>query len=94
MADPAITPGPQTSEGKIAIVTVVLGILGTITPALLEMFTSLKDAYPNSAVLATVASVVGMLVTLLTALGYIKARSSLKETVIENSAAAQAAKVP
>jgi hypothetical protein len=73
-----ITPGLQTSEGKLAAVAVALGVLGTIAPALLELVSSLRDAYPHSALLATAASAVGMIVTALIATGYAKQRTALK----------------
>jgi len=80
VATPAvsITPGLQTSEGKLAAVAVALGVLGTIAPALLELVSSLRDAYPHSALLATAASAVGMIVTALIATGYAKQRTALK----------------
>jgi hypothetical protein len=63
----------------------MLGVLGTIAPALLELVSSLRDAYPHSALLATAASAVGMIVTALVATGYAKQRTALKVAALKQA---------
>jgi hypothetical protein len=86
---PAITPGLQTSEGKAALVAVILGVLGTALPPVIAMFSELGKSYPNSALLATIASVLAIGLTCLTATGYAKQRTTLKVAALNQQGFAQ-----
>ena len=80
---PTVTPGPQTSEGKLAIVATVLGVLGTVVPPLADFFSNMAAAYPGAHILVTITSVVSLLATILVTLGYAKARSSVKVAALQ-----------
>ncbi len=80
-----LAPGVSTSEGKIAIVFMALSTLGVVAPGLLEMFTNLRDAHPQSAALATAASIVSLIVGALVATGYAKQRTTLKVAALNGT---------
>ena len=90
MADTAspLTPGPSTSEGKIAIASTVLGVLAAVIPPLWTAFSNLKETYPQVTWIAGIVSVLGVVTTLLTALGYGSQRTALKQTAIQAAAVA------
>jgi hypothetical protein len=87
MADPvteaAVTPGIQTSEFKLAAVSQVLGILATVIPTLLTLFTDLKTSYPNWTWLGPLIGGLGIAATVLTSLGYTKARAAIKVAALQ-----------
>ena len=89
MADPvtpAVTPGLSTSEGKIALVTTILGIAGSVVPSLWLMFSDLATRMPEVRWLAGAVSVLALLGTILGSLGYTKQRTALKVEALKAQA--------
>lgn len=78
-ANGAIKPGLSTSEGKIALLVVVVTTLGPVVTALAGAMPDNPWAQVALASLAAVAS-------LLTALGYLKKRTDAKETANNRAA--------
>lgn len=82
MADP--TPGLTTSEGKLTVIAV---IVGTILEALAGVLHALQDSGHAAPWFPAVLAVVGVLLQLATVLGYQKARTVLKATVVASDSA-------
>jgi hypothetical protein len=80
-----VKPGLQTSEGRIAAVTVALGVAGAVVPALWTFFTDVAASFPQVRWIALIASGLGSLVAALTALGYSKARAQVKVAALQSS---------
>jgi uncharacterized membrane protein len=77
--------GLTTSEGKIAAISTLLSILAAVIPGLISVFSDLAARYPDWGWIATVVTVLGIAGSVLTAIGYSKARSDVKVALIETS---------
>jgi hypothetical protein len=94
MADPTPTPpaetpqtdpfapGLKTSEGKMAAVGMVLAVIATVGPPILDALSKISDTYPQIHTLAALVSVGGLLVGGLVSLGYGKRRNDIKVAII------------
>jgi hypothetical protein len=75
---PVVTPGPSTSEGKLAIVATILSVLGAVIPPLWIALTDIATKFPDVRWIAGLVSVAGILSSILVSLGYSKTRTALK----------------
>jgi hypothetical protein len=96
MADPvttpapgAVTPGTQTSEFKVTVVATILSILATVVPTLISIFGDLQAKFPSWTWAGPVLGMLGIIGTVLTALGYQSTRAQVKEAA--SAAGAQVA---
>lgn len=80
----ATAPGMSTSEGKLTLVAVVVG---TILEALSGVLHYAQDAGHAAPWFPAVLAVVGVLLQLATVMGYQKARTVLKSTVVTSESA-------
>lgn len=95
MADetPVVAPGSQTSEYKVTLITTVLTIAATVVPSIVTVLTDLQMKFPAWGWIAGIISVLGIVGTILNALGYTRARAQVKVAALEATAATAAAKV-
>ena len=68
----AVKPGLSTSEGKIALVVVLVTTLGPV-------FTALAGAMPDDPRVRVAVAILACLTSVLTTLGYLKGRNGVKE---------------
>lgn len=80
---PVVTPGLQTSEGKFAVVATVLSILAAVVPGLAALFTDLAVRFPGAVWIGAVVTALGVVGSILTALGYGAQRTALKVTALK-----------
>ena len=80
--DPAVKPGLQTSEGKLAAISAGLGVLAAIVPPLWLMLSNLAESFPQVRWIAAAVTAVGILSTVLVSLGYTNARTALKKAAL------------
>lgn len=73
-----VTPGNQTSEYKITIISTVLSVLATITGVALDLLQSAQDAGVNGRWVSIALSAFGLIGMALTAVGYQVTRAHVK----------------
>jgi ABC-type sugar transport system substrate-binding protein len=73
-----VTPGNQTSEYKVTIISTVLSIAAVITGVVLDLLQSAQDAGVNGRWMAIGLSVFGVIGAVLTAVGYQVTRAHVK----------------
>lgn len=76
--------GPSTSEGKLTLVAI---ILGTVLEGLAGVLHAVQDAGHAAPWFPAVLAVVGVLLQLATVLGYQKARTVLKASMVNSESA-------
>lgn len=72
-ASSAVKPGASSSEGRIALLVVLVTTLGPV-------ITAIAGAMPDDPRVQIAVAVLACLTSVLTALGYLKKRSDVKET--------------
>lgn len=96
MADTSVTPVPQTdplatgsstTEWKVTIIASILSILVTVVGVASSFLDVVQQAGVTGKWVSIATTVVGVLGTVLTALGYQVARSGVKKAAIAASAA-------
>lgn len=85
-----VTPGKDTSEFFVTKIAGVLAIVATVVGIAQSVLASLQQAFPTWGWVGAAMSVVGVLSTILVALGYQAARAKVKSAV-ESAGALKAA---
>lgn len=88
---PAITPGASTSEHAKITLAMSLTIAAAAVGATADVLAALQEAFPAWGWIAGAVACVGVLGTVLAALGYNKGRVMLKATQINAAATVVAA---
>lgn len=83
VASPAVTPGAQTSEGKLAKLNVVIGGILAVVGAIYAIVGDLSGVLPNSKYIGGALTVCGIILKLAAQLGYSDDRTKLKIAEIE-----------
>src|SRR4051812_39838852 len=73
-----VTPGNQTSEYKVTIISSVLSIAAVVTGVVLDLLQSAQDAGVNGKWMSIALSAFGLLALALTAVGYQVTRAHVK----------------
>lgn len=82
-----VTPGNQTSEYKVTIISTVLSIAAVITGVVLDLLQSAQDAGVNGKWLSIGLSIFGVIGAVLTTVGYQVTRSHVKAAASKASQA-------
>jgi hypothetical protein len=77
-----LAPGLKTTEGIAAFATLALTILAAVVPPLWDALSSLSKTFPEVHYIASALSVVGLLGSVIVALGYGKQRASIKAAAV------------
>ena len=86
---PAVAPGVQTSEFTVTKLATILTVVATVVGVLTDFAQSISTAMPGSKWIGLLLATLGIIGTVLTALGYQVTRSQVK--VAAHNAAASSA---
>src|SRR3954471_22105305 len=79
-----VTPGNQTSEYKVTIISSVLSIAAVVTGVVLDLLQSAQDAGINGKWMSIALSAFGLLALALTAVGYQVTRAHVKASAAKS----------
>jgi type II secretory pathway component PulF len=83
-ATTAVTPGSQTTELKVTVVSMVLSTLAMVIPTIITLVTDLSTKFPSWTWVAPVIGALGLIGQILAALGYQNARTAVKVAALKS----------